>query len=443
MKTGQVLATIHRRSKCGTTSPTTHRSISRPLDRSEYDIQTYEDEEKEYYDGSDWFDLHNIELTAIIRVPVLSHEFASDGEGEVQGPYYDWTVVTLRLSALEYLESMLFNSPATQKLLNPAGEYSVGDGVPYTSKEVTDKENFGCSVLIDPTEYILAENGDFDDRIVSTTSHVAQEADPAADYFFYGALHELFWEEEFAAEDLRKVNPIKFCVGRGMSRRWGEAFSEALEAKPYADRFESLQYQKLTTLKAFVGKIDYDFQADVYQNTPEETVVNMYLSATTDEYAGADCVTASMFFTGVAYWMTGCHPVMVLVQRVELSGHFWAGLHDIDMPDLSHLGNLPVAGYSNLETEPHEARQFEYTYTDVECTEGYPSIGFDRPSLNSSRRHIAWSNLEPLSLTTHLPLNDEWEPDVDGEVRAPDEGSFRNLKANPFEMNVIYHFEEE
>ncbi|SDM97683.1 hypothetical protein SAMN04487949_3043 [Halogranum gelatinilyticum] len=402
------------------------------LDMTQYTTQTA--------DGDDWFDLYDIQMTVVIRSPVLDRKFATDDEGDILGAYCDWTVLNLELSALEYLESIYFNSPPTMKLFNPANNWSVGTGG-VRQKEVENKQDFGGSMIVDKDEYGESRASPRE------VSHVAQDASPASDAFIRGALHEqVGYDDPFEPDELRTVNPVKFCVGRSFARRWGEKFSEAIENKPYANTFESIEFRKLTTLKAFVGDLDYQFTISLYQQTPEETIVNMFLRDTTArDIPGSDCVTSTMLFIGVGHWMTGKHPVMVRTDVSQGLDHIFAGFHNLDIPEmLSEIPEIPIAGYDRFEESGRSAREVDYKYTDVECTEPYPSIGFNRHMIdNPSRRLVAWSDLTEFDLTTNIPLNDGWEPDVDGEIRAPGDGYFGDLFVNPFDTAAFYFFEDE
>lgn len=402
------------------------------LDMTQYTTQTA--------DGEDWFDLHDVQMTAVIRTPVLDHEFAFDEEGDVIGPYCDWTVLNLELSALEYLESIYFNSPPTMKLFNPADNWSVGTGG-ARQKEVEDKQDYGGAMLVAKDDY--GESRASPRRV----SHVAQKANPASDAFIRGTLHEqVGYDEPFEPDELRTVNPVKFCVGRSFARRWGEQFSQAIEDKPYADIFTSPEYQKLTMLKAFVGDLDYEFTITAYQQTPEETMVNRFLRDTTDrDIPGSDCVTSTMLFIGIGHWMTDKHPVMVRTAVSQGLDHIFAGFYNLDIPEiLSEIPEIPIASYDRFEESGRSAEEVDYKYTDIECTEPYPSVGFNRYTLdNTSRRLVAWSDLTEFDLTTHIPLNEDWEPDVDGEIRAPGDGYFGDLFVNPFDTAAFYYFEDE
>lgn len=402
------------------------------LNRSFYDqYQTNE--------GDDWFDLYNIQMTAIIRTPVLDREFKRTDDGDVEGPFNDWTVVTLELSAVEYLEALFWNSPPTMKLFNTSDPWEVGRGG-FRNQEVENKQDYAGTVLLKDREYSEKH-----------TSRVAQMAESPAFSFFRGIFHDELGRPETGPNDLRKNNPIRFAVGRGFSRRWAKRLSDAVEDKPYADTFQSMEYRKMTTLKAFVGDIDYDFTIGTYQASPEEVVIDSFIRNATDKSArGSDCVTSTMLFIGIAYWMTGKHPVVVRTTVNTGFYHVFAGFHNLDFPEaLSESGGTALAGYSNYEKEPHQAREVDFGYTDVECTEPYSSIGYNRHTLDdSSRKLIAWSNLNELGLDTHIPMNDDWEPDIDGDVRATDNRWYRQFVYNPFEPdlfdggeNHIYKFE--
>lgn len=409
------------------------------LDRSKYDIQTA--------DGDDWFDLYNIEMTAIVRTPVLGREFKTDDEGNIVGPYNDWTVVNLKLSALEYLEATFFNSSSTMKIFNPYDDWTVGDGSGFRDHEVSNKKDYGANVII--TDNNFQKND---------VSRVAQGAQAASDAFFRGVLHEELGEEPYNPNDLRIANPVKFAVGRGVGRRWAQEFIRAVGDKPYTDIYESMEYQQMTVLKAFIGSFTYGFTLGPYHASPEESVVNSFVRhATEDESDPADCVASTLLFISVASWMTGKHPLVIQVDEGNFY-HVFAGFHDLERPDAvgetvgynsleGYSNNSPIGGYGAWEETPHESSEAGFTYTDVECTEPYPSLGFDRTSFDDrTRLTIAWSDItQDLELQTFIPMNEDWEPAVDGEIHASDNRWYRTLVFNPFDTQVpvAYFFEDE
>ncbi|GGJ17129.1 hypothetical protein GCM10008995_28760 [Halobellus salinus] len=359
------------------------------LDKSEYNQTNV--------DGDDWFDLYNIELTALVRTPLITTEFHRDNDDEVQGPYYDWTVFTLRLSEIEYLEAVYCNSPSTLMLRASEQDWSIGDGG-ARQKEVSDKTNYGSNVTVDDIE-----------------DPVAQESDDAIDKIF-----DAVFDENISPNELNGANPIRFAAGRSVSRRWARKIEEAFENKPYVSFLETPEYHKLTVLKAFIGgALPYKWTVGDYHNSPEESIVELFKNGTQgiENTEGADCVTASVLFAGIGYWLVDAEPVLPFVYVSGSVKHLFTGWGGLNMPDLSDIRTANALGYHEPDST-HSSDRIPYDYWNVECTEGFPTIGFTRTSIADTQYLTAWSNGEPLQLTTNIRLNENDEPDIDGEVKS-------------------------
>jgi len=382
------------------------------LDKSEYSETNV--------DGDDWFDLKNIEITALIRTPVITTAFYRDDDDEVQGPYYDWTVFTVRMSEIEYLEALYSNSPSTTILAAPEKDWSIGDGG-FRQKEVSNKKNYGGNVTV----YNISEP-------------VAQESSDAIDIVF-----DAFFNPSATPNDLNGANPLRFAVGRAVSKRWARKIEDAFENKHYLSSLETPDYHKLTVLKAFVGDgLPYKWTIGPYHNSPEESIIELFKNGTEgiENTEGADCVTASILFAGIGYWLVDAEPVLPLTYVSGSVKHMFTGWGGLDMPDLSRNRTPNALGYGGPDT-PHSSDKISYDYWNVECTEGFSSIGFIRGSLADTQYLAAWSNGEPLSLTTHIRLNENDEPDIDGEIKHEDyEVGDRNL-VDVFEVTGLYKFE--
>ncbi|NHX39373.1 MULTISPECIES: hypothetical protein [Haloarcula] len=382
------------------------------LDKSEYSETDV--------DGDDWFDLKNIEITALVRTPIFTTAFYVDDDDEVQGPYYDWTVFTVRMSEIEYLEAVYFNSPSTMRIAVPDTEWSIGDGG-ARQKEIPHKTNYGSNVTVG-----------------NISEPVAQESDDAVVQLLEAAVFPDRSPNEFVG-----ANPLRFAVGRAVSKRWARKIEEAFENKHYLSSLETPDYHKLTVLKAFVGDaLPYKWTLGRYHNSPEESIIELFKNGTegVENTEGADCVTASILFAGIGYWLVDAEPVLPWVYVSGRVKHLFTGWGGLDMPDLRRNRSPNALGYEGPDT-PHSSDKISYDYWNVECTEGFSSIGFIRGSIADTQYLAAWSNGDPLQLTTHIRLNEADEPDIDGEIkvdRTENEGIIKVFDDNP-----LYRFESE
>jgi len=188
--------------------------------------------------------------------------------------------------------------------------------------------------------------------------------------------------------------------------------------------------------------LPYKWTIGPYHNSPEESIIELFKNGTEgiENTEGADCVTASILFAGIGYWLVDAEPVLPLTYESENVNHMFTGWGGLDMPDLSRNRTPNALGYEGPDT-PHSDNKISYDYWNVECTEGFSSIGFIRGSLADTQYLVAWSNGEPLSLTTHIRLNENDEPDIDGEIKHEDyEVGDRNL-VDVFEVTGLYKFE--
>jgi len=395
------------------------------LDESPFNIPALEHSQytETTVDGDDWFDLHDIELTALIRVPILTSEFA-ESDGERQGPYYDWTVVTLRQSELEYLEALYWNSPATMKLRNSSNSWDVGSGG-LRQEEVTDSEEWGSTVTMESRQ---------------VNNPIAQDSNPTFDYFVQGVFHKEVGLSDKTPDEVKKGNPLKFVAGRSVCRRWAEKITAAFEEKPY--QLSPPAYHKLSILKAIIGDgLNYGFQPGTYHKSPEENIVQMFKYGTSNDSDGADCVSATNLFVGIGAWLVDATPLFVF-QRYDTFGHILSGWADLEVPDFQ-FGYLNYLNYEDEIGEPYTSTNPNYEYWVAECTEAVPSIGFNRTSKGSDQRIHMWSDGTKLPLTTHIRLNDNWEPDIDGEIRDKEDEGMYSFYHDPFQAGHLYYFEEQ
>ncbi len=117
---------------------------------------------------------------------------------------------------------------------------------------------------------------------------VAQESDDAVVQLLEAAVFPDRSPNEFVG-----ANPLRFAVGRAVSKRWARKIEEAFENKHYLSSLETPDYHKRTVLKAFVGDaLPYKWTLGRYHNSPEESIIELFKNGTegVENTEGADCV---------------------------------------------------------------------------------------------------------------------------------------------------------
>lgn len=412
-------------------------------DESPFNMPSLDDEyyNVENINGNNWYELYDIELTAIIRQPVLTKDYATTENEDVDpdsleysgieiGPYFDWTVINFQQSEVEYLESLLWNSPPTM-FLEKEG-WSVGEITNY--KEVERRQEWASTVRV---------------RRGEVTNEIAQNSDSA--FTSYIEATQVFGQEDRYGNDYepgdvtRGVNPISFAAGRSVCRRLAETITAAYESKPYLDQFDHIDYHKLVCLKGFVGGgLPYSWQLSGggYHQTPEESILEMFKFGTDRDSRGGDCVAATLLFLGVGTWLIDAEPVCVYKQYGKYN-HVLSGWYGLDLPDNLRRRDTTNVTFSTTPLERLESARDEvggFEYLMVECTERFSTVGYERFADPIDRFVTCWSDgSEALQLRTQVPLNDAMEPDQAGEVRATEESNDFGLILSVLD-DAQYHF---
>lgn len=331
----------------------------------------------------DWYRYRDLTVTAVVRFATYDSAI-----GDPDLPVFEWLAFSFRMSEWELLEAFRWNSIATQELEYGTRTYATGQD---ESEPIDDYAEFGS---------LMSSTG----RKIYTEQYPEATDSPTP--------YEMYRLRRYRSGDRNnQMSPLYFAGGRPLSRRIARALESALD-NPSFTALSNQPYYKATALKAFVGvgvPYSFNFNQGNYNMAPEEIVANWYLNATQGASIGADCEDAAIFFCGVAV-----HLLEEPVGHVSIpsAAHAMACVFDLD---LSHEKPLqhPVGWVNNFGA--YDTRFGEATL--VECTRGPSTIGY-RPTLDLSEME-ARSRYTECPVLSHLPLNDDDEPHVDGTIRAP------------------------
>lgn len=344
-------------------------------------FNTPEVPEDEY--DPDWYDYRNITMTALIRFPNYENitEFpGSEEDVPTHSPSFDWAVVNLSLDAWELIEAVRWNSIATQKL--ESGEYSYGNGEAGLVETVTD---YGSTN--NPTREIEL---DASSQTLPFTAYVRLR--------HMGAR----WDEV-------STNPLLMNGGRPFSMRAADALTEAFD-NPNFETIESKEFHKAIALQVFVGQNPYGFTTGEYVKTPEEVVKNWYKVSADEIDSVGFCQDATALYGGIAVHLLDSTYGVIGMQG-GAGYHIMGGLLDLQKPERP---------YEVWPDHPSPTAESVFTFdTDfgtvstVECTWPDPTIGWKNPDGSD---YELLSYLSNTGVHSHIPINNNYEPDMDGSV---------------------------
>lgn len=350
-----------------------------------FDTPAVPDEE---YD-SDWYPTRDLTVTAVVRFPTYENlveaevedttnfGFGVEEDDTFAVPLREWAVFNVRLGAWELLEAFRWNSRATQEL--EAGKTSYGDGFRKVSSP-----KMGGSVM-------------------RSNKFIADGAAGRPPYAVYYATRH-------TQTDYRpRTNPLLFAAGRPVCKRAAESIAASLD-NPSFGTLDYPEYHKALALQLFVGKSPYSFGLGSYSSSPEETLNAWYENRDVEGGAG-NCQDTTYLYCGIAVHLLDV-PLCSVSLRVQGAGHLTAGLVDVDRPNgIAQFENHPEP----VATEPFTLTTERGTVSVVESTVDAPITGW---RLSSSAGYELATYLRDAPINSHVPLNDDYEPAADGEVRA-------------------------
>ena len=325
----------------------------------------------------DWYEHQNITITALIRFPTYEDikDVSEEDESEFHSPLFEWAVVNISLDAWELLEATRWNSIATQKL--ESREYSYGeDG----AQVVNSLEDYGSNN--------------------ETTNKFNMDASSGQiPYVSYAKLRYagVRWDES-------SVNPLLMNSGRPISYRIANEFESALD-NPSFNTLEYTEYHKAIALQVFIGQNQYGFTTGEYVKTPEEVLKNWYYISTGQKDSAGFCQDASAMYGGIAIHLLDSTNGILGMQGT-VGYHILGGLINLRKP------SAPYEIWPD-HPSPTAAEEFtldtEYgTVSTIECTYPDPTIGWRN---QDSSDYELLTYLSNTSLQSHMPINNEYEPD--------------------------------
>lgn len=377
----------------------------------------------------------DLEVTAIVRYPVYSVLENDDHpvydqmpERQQDLPLFDWAVFNFNIAEMEMIEARRWNSWVIQQIERGRFEL-INDG--KAAEQPSDR----APILENHTDRgsLMAEGSFYSGEATETPKPFEQ---------YYRSRYGPYEEGGPQAPDNSPIDPLYFAGGRPAMKRWALEIDNSLSNNDNFQAHNSPEYYKATILKALIGNTPYSFDVGRYRNTPEETIMNWYQDSPDNDPLGANCVAASAFFAGI-----GVHLFDSTVALVTMKGdrvnHLQTGLIGLEKPFLPESINDDNA--KGLISDGDSRYDSQYgRFTPVECIYPSATIGYVQ-RVDGSYNLTVRTYASQMDINSHIPMNDDYEPDIDGEVLA-DRDPVQN--AYYFRKSVLYpsatpHFEEQ
>jgi|GEM_PF-4505277 len=380
----------------------------------------------EYYPRHWYGDYTDLEITIVVRYPVYhtlenndhpAYETLPRKYEDEEVPLFDWAVFNFDIAGIEMIEARRWNSWVLQQI--ERGRFEL------TDDEKAAKKPSGVEIESFNDRGGLLSAGNFYWGDATET--------PKPFEMYYRSRYGSVYDGGPQSPDSSPINPMHFAGGRPVMKRWAQEMEDSLSNNDNFQNHPAQDYYKATILKSIIGHTPYAFSVGRYRNTPEELILNWYKSQEGDESLGANCVAATTFFTGV-----GVHLLNSSVGVVHMTGsnvdHLQAGVISLEKPYLPESINDDQA--KGLISDSDARYGSEYgRFTPVECNFQAATIGYNQRvgSEYSLRLRTYASNMD---INSHIPVNENYEPDIDGEVladRDPIQNAFliRNTVVEP------------
>jgi len=333
-------------------------------------------------------------------------------------PIMNWAVFNFDMADIEMIEARRWNSYVIQLIEQGRVELSEdGDRVEKENGVVWDTHhNQGGNIT----------NGHYHSGNVDETPTPFEE--------YYRARYEY-------THSPREINtsPIKFAGGRPVMKRWAIEMEDKLANNTNFQLHDHQEYYKATILKILMGDAPYAFGYGEYLNSPEEVIINWYENDSNDAPVGGNCVAASGIFSGIWVHLSD-YPVALEHLTGDNINHIRAAIlgFDDEIPD--DLPSLEVGSIQDPITDDNTTFDIPTTwagygdedwgrFTPVECNYSPASIGYEQ---GNSNYEVYQRSLETyadeMDINSHIPVNEDYEPDVDGEILADREDTQNALE---------------
>ena len=357
-----------------------------------------------------WYgDYKDLQITMVVQYPVFDtleedyeHRFydylPEESNGQRETPLVDWAVFNFDVADIEMIESRRWNSWLIQQI--ERGEYEI---------------NEDHTVATNPQNGDTFRSHNDQGGLITTGSILGGNAQETNTPFsqYYKCRYEY---EGTISPDRGNVNPIMFAGGRPVMKRWAIEMEESLSNNTNFQSHSTPDYYKATILKAMIGNAPYDFSINSYINSPEELIQNWYENESDEAPIGANCVSATGFFTGL-----GVHLLDLRVVMVYMSGtfsHIQAGIVDPKLPEGLPSSISDTTGDSRID-EGNEYYDSSYGwYVPVECNYPDAVIGYSQEGRGDEFSLSVRSYADEIEINSHIPVNEDYEPAYDGEILA-------------------------
>ncbi|MFQ3319755.1 MAG: hypothetical protein ACI80F_001827, partial [Natronomonas sp.] len=283
------------------------------------------------------------------------------------------------------LEGFRWNSRATQKL------------------EAGQREHKNSSDAVDAID----DYQDLESIMEDESSKMAIDASSESDFY------DEYYKSRFTETDYFqcKTNPLKVAAGRPVCYRIADSIGEAVD-NPSFNTQEYVDYQKAIILQVFIGTNPYSFATSSYSLSPDEAINRWFLESQGEINGVGNCQDGTYLYCGVA-----AHLLDANVARIHVSAngilHVTAGAFDLRMPDSPFeiwADDHPAPTATRAHTKSTEYGELSL----IECIYPDPTIGW---KLNGSSEMKISTYLTNANIQSHIPLNDDYEPDQNGSVR--------------------------
>lgn len=354
---------------------------------------------------SEVYDHENIVLTVLCRMLDFRNigEQRGPPEGEEgrfyrQGiPAYTWFGLTIKISEWELLEAHRWNSSFLQGV-----ERGADKGIEEAKKNLS------------PIELTAADE--------THGPYYASEAATPYEQFRRG----------IETGEFHNCHLLTFSAGRAVAKRVADQLESIFETHPGLSSLTPQAYYKANALKCLVGGGPATYRVRDDRLVPEESIQHLYYRIAKGRDTGIDCIVSTTLYAGIAAHLLDPELAVILLRFDDKDiGHSYVGIHDLPLPD-----RMP--DYPWLARVETAQRGLPYVYdvdripeyVAAETVYGESTIGYKVDDAAERRREAGIKDSIPVN--TNLPLNEDYEPDVNGEQVTPDEDP-----ENLFEMTDV------
>jgi len=389
---------------------------------SEYNVPDVDSDEFD----PDVYQYNNVRATFIVQMVV----YMDDKDGRTMRK--TWFGFNLELSDWEMIEARRWNSPSI--IAYERGTQSAAETSPMS---------WGESMISGAKAYGHRLYGGFNANLARTPYQAYRSGLDG----FTQISHRWPNENRVQYRVYRDVNALQGAGGRPIAKRIATKIEEALAPHPMNPRHPE-PYWKATALKVWLGSSGYDFESGdgKYHFMPEELLNRWFRKEKLGENVGGNCVDTAITYAGIAVHLLD-KPIGY--SNVDIEGWYGHAVplifgleHPKDLPDqVPFRGNLRERKYTSLveamtldnnvilsDGTIRRRETGDWTLDDygleipasvAESTTSESTVGFENAKSEHSFSVVTFA--KRIQVNSHIPLNESFEPDKEGEVVAPDD----------------------